>query len=359
MSKGGVLCNVRGGSVKEKNNSHKNGIKNTGVIVILASCLIMLMFLFIDSCINFNNKIYTTFRDFVINISMAGITIGAGTVLYSYFDFVKYIEQKLKGIVLDYDFLDRLEVDKKEEILNRLEKQLLYKSLVSTENTLYDFANSEIKKLSKEPFYESMYLNVNCYVKDGFIYKKIIRKYTLNYSMIKTFTYDLEKLTKTWFTDDSDDDSYNISKLTINDVDFFEYIQKESGIDKTKDTKYNKYIFYHFDESVDSIYKNIYNEEETLNVEVEYTTKVNVLDLTMSYRVYSPCKKFDVVFTYDKNMLDVFCEVFSFKDRIPNEQSICKDRIKLVTNDNCINVSFKDWILPGDGIIFVFALKNH
>lgn len=343
--------------MKNDKNTHKKGIKGIGIIIILASCFVLTVLLLCENLWEPENAIIKTLMDLVLNLCITGVTIGAGTVLYSYFDFVKYIEDQLKSIVLEQDFMDELSSQKKEEIANRLEKQMLYKDNECDENTLYDFAHSEIKKLIKKPFFESMHLNVYCKAENDFIYKKITRKYTLDYSADKNYKYDLEKLTKTWFLENSDEESFTITKLIINDNDYTDKIERCITRDECEPAeKYNTKICYQFKGEGHKAPAEIYNDTKKIDVEIEYVTKVSLEDTTMGFRVYYPCKRLSIVLSYEKETIDINYDTFCFKDRPSDEES--KNKIQTTVNHNCVDIVFNDWILPGDGTIFVFKLKN-
>ena len=90
---------------------------------------------------------------------------------------------------------------------------------------------------------------------------------------------------------------------------------------------------------------------------MHYTTSVEIDDNTMGYRVYLPCKRFDAHFSFDNEKMVVDAEVFAFKDRKVKADRIDKDRIRKTIGKDNVHVEINDWILPGDGILFIMG-KN-
>ena len=113
--------------------------------------------------VNYTNpidkKIADIFDQLLMCVGTTLMTIGAGTALYSYFDFVNYVQEKIKEVIIDYNFTDKLSDNQKKDLARKLEKELLHQS---TDNNLYDFVQEEVLTLAKQAYYEEFTLNVSC-----------------------------------------------------------------------------------------------------------------------------------------------------------------------------------------------------
>ncbi len=349
---------------KKKNKCKKNeklSINLIGIIIILAGVVVMAIMVGINSCIDEELWLWDFVYSFIINLAMTTVTIGAGTVLYSYFDFVNYICNNLKNIILEYKFIKNLNNDQKEDLLNKLSKDLIYDDENSPNDTLYCFVNNEIKELTKSIYYEQLYLNINCSCIDGKIIKDIVRIFTINYENTPCgYEFDLKRITNTSFVKDSNiPKPIEVTLLKINGKELTKNIEYR----KEEQLKFNQYqenCYYDFKED----YKFKQDEflkdgKKVLRIELHYQTIVPEEDNTMGFRVYAPCKSFEADFVYDHTISDTFCDAFAFKDRKANDRKMDEDRIDYIRNKNSVCVKIEDWILPGDGVIYVITPRNN
>lgn len=346
---------------KINNDETERNIKKTGWIIIFISVaglfLSMLIYTLVSDPTEENIVLYAIFQ-FLITGCLTCITIGGGTVLYSYFDFVNYIKKSLIDVIINNNFTDTLTNEKKANIIRKLEKELIYQQRVDDKNTLYDFVNEEVISLVKIPYYESVDLNVDCYYEGDKLRKDIIRTIVWNLNNNEGFTPKLETITQTYFMDvdsssaekDEKKKPYKINRLIIQKEDYTEKIEYHE--EPTENITYNKKSYYTFKDT-----EFIVKETETLMMREEYTTLVDKSDVTFSYRVYRPCKQFSVTFSYDNEKMEPSVSVFAFKDCNLDAVTIDKERIRTIYNNKTISVKIDDWILPGDGVIFVITPK--
>lgn len=357
---------LQGGYRIEKDETERN-IKKTGWIIICISIaalfLAMLIYTLLAEVQKENVILYAIFQ-FIITVCLTCITIGGGTVLYSYFDFVNYIKKSLIDVIINNNFTDTLTNDKKAKIIRKLEKEIIYQKKMDDENTLYDFVNKEVISLVKIPYYESVDLNVDCYYEGEKLRKDIIRTIVWNTNNNEGFLPKLETITQTYFMSDEEEakgtqgsEQQKIKPYTINKL----FIQKEDYTNKiqyceerTDNVTYNKKSYYKF-KDVNFVSKEI----ELLEMVENYTTIVDKSDMTFSYRVYRPCKRFSVTFSFDNKEMEPSVSVFAFKDCNLDAVALDRERIKTVYNNKTISVRINDWILPGDGVLFIIMPKSN
>lgn len=340
-----------------------SGFRKTGTIVIISFLLLFVIVILIDTSVfplplpEENTQSITMLNSFwngaytlLMNVAAAGVTIGAGTVLYAHFDFVQYVKSVLCKVILEYHFVDRLNDQEKEKLMRRLQKHLIYHDTVSGNDTLYDFVNEEVRTLTQGPYYEKMSANVNCKLENGKLVKHIVRQMTINCQQQTDFQFDLEKLIRCYFYGDAADAREN-KPFEMHDL----IINGESMIDKiecickaTKDDRgYGCVIGYRFKQGVGDVRP---NKDHILKIVMDYTTKVDKSDKTLCFRTYFPCKTLKATFVHEQS-LNVNPDVFCFKDR-KTDGSLDRERVQILQLENCITIDFQGWLLPGDGIIY-------
>ncbi|MCI8597770.1 MAG: hypothetical protein HFJ10_04925 [Lachnospiraceae bacterium] len=350
-------------------NKKQKGDKNIvfiGSIIILIGLIIFIIALWgtnVYEAIE-NNRCYMIIFNFIADIGKTIMTVGAGTVLYSYYDFVNYIKKILINIVIENNYVDDLSDDKKREIISRLEKQVIYGYEISDENTLYDFVNKEIQSLVKNIHYESMSLNINCRLSEqNKIEKDFIREFVCNFDVNQEYEIDLAFMTKCSFVkNDEIKTPFVIEEFQINGKNLINEIEmkcsEKDGAENSVDTYTTTYYYDFKNDNLRKAKNYIENKDKNIvKIFIKYKTVVPIEDNALAYRVYVPCKKFDAILVYDENIKEVFTDIFAFKDRKLNDRKLDTNRVSYSQNRNCISVSFKDWILPGDGIMYIFSIK--
>lgn len=339
------------GEIEEKN------IQKTGIIVILMGTILLLGIIIFDEIIvvNINTVVFKIIIDFVSAMATTIITIGAGTVLYGYFDFINYTKKELENIIINDNYVDKLSLDEKKNIINRLEKQVLYGKNVSKGN-LYDFVNEEIHTLVNKTYYEYVKLFVNCTKENGRIKKKIIRKFECNYEAQDEYIIDLESITMMIFRQNmTGTKPFVLESLKINGHEMKDKVgYREQEIDSADD--YNMSSVYYFLNEMDKKGSN-YGKDKRIVFEMQYTTLVDIDDRTMCFRTQIPCKRFETHMHYDSKEMKIFAEIFTFKALTPSGDALNHERIQNIQTVDEIHVEINDWILPGDGIIYIIVLE--
>jgi formylmethanofuran dehydrogenase subunit D len=217
---------------------------------------------------------------------------------------------------------------------------------------LYDFVNTEVKELSRKTFFEEYSVHTYCSIQDNMIYKQFIKTFTINYKGTPDFKIDLKYLTHCTFKSYNKSDDFQpltINELLVNGKNITDKIKY--CLTDTNDKLYNKQCYYAFKNEKD-MQASTYSSDK-ITVCLKYVTFVEADDKLLTQRVYMPCKSFEYIFSYDPKIFNAIAEPFSFKDVLVEEACINKEKIKIIYTDNCIHVKMNDWILPGDGVIFL------
>lgn len=354
--------------LERKRNKGQNNILIIGVLVILLGVLIILASIIlsaayiptIEESYILKLKIWTVIDDLLMCLGTTVITVGAGTALYSYFDFVNYMQDKMKRVMIDYEFTDILSENEKKKLATKLEKEIVHQV---AGNNLYDFVQDEVLSLAKQAFYEKHILTISCEKVDQTIVKTIHRSYILNCSSQADF--DIAGANMFTICHHNKDD-INIAKdvtLNINGTIFsLEDYDKEEK--PSNEEVYNKQCILSLKkEAIDRMQKSMDKEnwDNLYKVESDMVSVVQENDLTFAYRLFYPCKSTMFLFTYNPDEFEVMENIFAFKD---TDLSNMEDNpVKVIHNRGSILIEINNWVLPGDGVVFVLApissKRNH
>lgn len=344
--------------ISAKTNARRN-IFAYGIIFITIGIIVILLSIIYSVCcqphypnLPLKTKMKDVINQLLMCIGTTLITIGAGTALYSYFDFVNYVQNKIKDVIIDYNFTDKLSDEEKKKLTRKLEKELLHQN---TDNNLYDFVQEEVLSLAKQAYYEEFTLNVSCKKCGNEIHKTIYKDYIINCESQPDFDIaeNNEFTVKCKSTCDNAP-SENV-KLNINTIDFADD-DYSVAISTTSDEVYNKIHKYTLSESARSKIENATSDnwDHKYYVKSEMISIVKDDDMSFSFRLYYPCKSTTFLFTYNPDEFEVMEDVFVFKD-FDNNDSAQKKPIITRRNKGSIFVKIDNWILPGDGITFVLS----
>lgn len=344
--------------ISAKTNARRN-IFAYGIIFITIGIIVILLSIIYSVCcqphypnLTLKTKMKDVINQLLMCIGTTLITIGAGTALYSYFDFVNYVQNKIKDVIIDYNFTDKLSDEEKKKLTRKLEKELLHQN---TDNNLYDFVQEEVLSLAKQAYYEEFTLNVSCKKCGNEIHKTIYKDYIINCESQPDFDIaeNNEFTVKCKSTCDNAP-SENV-KLNINTIDFADD-DYSVVISTTSDEVYNKIHKYTLSESARSKIENATSDnwDHKYYVKSEMISIVKDDDMSFSFRLYYPCKSTTFLFTYNPDEFEVMEDVFVFKD-FDNNDSAQKKPIITRRNKGSIFVKIDNWILPGDGITFVLS----
>lgn len=290
--------------------------------------------------------------DLLMCLGTTLITVGAGTALYSYFDFVNYVQEKIKDVIIDYNFTDALSDEEKKSLAYKLEKEILH----HTEgNNLYDFVQDEVLSLAKKAFYEEFTLNVACEKVGSEIHKAIYKDYIINCKAEPKFDISKNNEFVIKCKETCENNPAGNIKLTINDVEFSDEDYAAES-ENTDDEVYNKRCTYTLNEQakekIGAVVKDDWDYLYTVKSEVLSVVRDD--DMTFSFRLYHPCKSTTFLFTYNPEQFEVMEDVFVFKDT-DTDENVKKKAITTRRNKGSIHVKIDNWILPGDGITFVLS----
>ena len=174
--------------------------------------------------------------------------------------------------------------------------------------------------------------------------------------VIKTLTYSRYKaLTYLKNIKDQNDKSINpviLKKLVVNGNDITDEFKNSltSGTNEgdLKSTYPNSYSL----DKNNNNFKKYMTFKDSIYVDMEYSTLVDMTDLMYSHQIDKACKHYCMHFNVKPNEFDITVLGFGFMSLGNTKRQRC------VETNNGYMLRFLDWILPGDGVCVMLNSKN-
>ena len=323
-----------------------------------------LFLVFVGIMIMGNDDFPKILGEFIKEIGIA--TIISGGLIFSletdhYRKYFSEISKKQStDLLIDDSYIKNLNDEKRESLKNKLDKELFFKNRISDDDKLWDFHNQEIAQLLNDYYYSQYNLLINCRIEKLDNNVMVIKK-NLNRKII------FENPTK------------NEHLITVPLDSYFEEIE---GINNSNLLKVNKCVYrleqpscvlnknitesvknkITFDEEDNSEFNSYFvavkcNEEielppnSKLTLEYETETIVPLTDKQYVHRLSKPCKNYRTTFVLlDSKNYSLDGWGFAFND---------KNKLNLIRNPYLIEITFDDWVLPGDGCVIILREESH
>ena len=262
--------------------------------------------------------------------------------MLDFFSYIKYAQERIKEVVIDKDFLKTVNDDEKKKIISTLESSLYFKGEDIPPDSLYTNIKETVIPLLDMEYYEKYHTHIDCEIKDGKIYKKIFNDFSI-FSPKENSVYKLPF--SVYFSLDDIEEieaPYSFKNLCFNDVPI-SISENDTVVNEIQDNADVRKKSYTFQRSL--------NLKQGLNsVYYEITSVVDCSDNIYSRTITIPCKNYVVDF-HIKNP-DYCVKVHGFAIDV-------KDNVKIKYYANTCRIEFTDWVIPGDGFIFIINKKKE
>lgn len=329
--------------IEEKTDYNKINIKSRASLVLIIALLVFV----VSSVIKFANSGHTggwyTVLDITASLieSVSGIILGlsVGNMSLDFFSYADYMKDRIKEVIVEKSFLDKVSDDEKYRMIEILESSLYFNNEPLPPDSLYYNVKNKIIPLYEKQHYEKTYTYIDCKVENGKIYKEIYNEITLfNYEDNKVY-----KLPCTVYYDKNDildiEKPYNISDVRLN-----------NDILKLPDIPYS---------SEDDV-----RDVEKTKFSFEYPIQLKKGKNIISYVVNSVVNESDNIYS---KTITVPCKNCIVEMQMENDDytitglGYAIDKIESINiryiNKMC-RIECRDWIIPGDGFIFVINAKK-
>lgn len=282
------------------------------------------------------------FSSIAIGISLAIFQLGIISLLLGFFDRLDYAKNIVKEIMYEDKECLKLNEEKRENLKKALEESLYD---CKDENSLYKVVQNKILPYTKSWYFEEYTSNIFVQKKGN----KIIKNFQ-DILIINKSNEIKENIIIEWkdiigdrlFVDNSDENNFDLKCVNIFRGKDVKTIDKKNIVKKpTNNSQYkSKYIISLGDDII------LYDDE--IKVELIYTSTV-VNDNIYCKQVKKPCKSFYSCISYDDSIQDINLLNYGFIEANSNNYK----NYQLNKNNKLINFKFNNWILPGEGFLFL------
>lgn len=300
-----------------------------------------------------SSPFFVAFDEIFTNVSNVFIAVGLGSVILEFFGYIKYIKERLRDILIDDEYLEILNVEKKEELVNKLEEELYYPGVKYVDRTsLFHVVKDEIKPLLKEYYFEEYLIRVKCEIYNQKYFKKsIYKKIVYNHLKPEENIFISNPPLRIHLNSIEGQKVFQLTKFIFGtseeDKDLTQKVLKYVNDDKPTQSGYD--LMYTI--NLEEIKEEFKLKDGQAKIILEYTTISAIEDdKYYSHRVSRPCKNYCIHFDYDPNLLVVHGEGFGFMDTI-------KSRVEQRNHGDSQVIRFFNWILPGNGVNFTILPK--
>ncbi|KJS15499.1 MAG: hypothetical protein VR69_13090 [Peptococcaceae bacterium BRH_c4b] len=329
-------------------------VKLYPVAVILLSLLILLI------CSN-HEIIYGSRKDVpykllyavIHEVGIALFILGSITILLELSDFREYFFSRLNDILIKDEYISVLNQDKLRNLENKVQKLLYFKEQQNDKKSFFYKVQNDVKPLINGCYFDYYEIRVECKIEDNLIKKKMTKIFEIVNPNVNEIEESIPIDSSMQIIDGIEDgDLYKVESLSIKSISIDDYgnkTEKDNTIDdlgliytKCDDESINKY-------NIRVQTNKTITVKDRCKVEIIYNTITPMSDPFFTHRVRKPCKRYRCVFHFKNDIYELAGYGFGFMDR---NNKITKNNFT-----GGIELSFKDWILPGDGVIFTLLRR--
>ncbi|OPX86833.1 MAG: hypothetical protein A4E53_02866 [Pelotomaculum sp. PtaB.Bin104] len=280
--------------------------------------------------------------------------LGSITILLELGDFREYFFRRLNDSLIRDEYICNLHPDKLKALENRIQKVLYFKDQPSNKDSFFYNVQNNVKPLIDGCYYDDYEIRIDCKIENDLIKKKITKRFEI-INPVRDILYETVPINALMRNIDGIDDKYlyQLEMLLIKTITTTEQGSNCLAENITDDIKIN--YTRSIDEAIKEYNLKVYCEhkievEERCIVELTYNTITPLTDQHFTHRVGKPCKRYRCIFYLNPNEnYDLTGYGFGFMDR---NNTAFKNSFS-----SGIEIIFKDWILPGDGVIFTILKK--
>ncbi len=266
-------------------------------------------------------------------------SIGVALITSTFVNGLKYYFETSENLVKE-GFFDRLSMDEVREIKDKMEDKLYFEKNEHDKDNFYSFFGQELSTLLDKSYYKKYEARVICQIKDDYIKKTIYKRLEIVNPSRRPVTEKIpfEAYMKKVDRIDNINELYRIVSFKVNSEDKTGQIRDCLKIEDISAKCSDGYCIKVAAEYEFKIVKSasIYMIIETLAPKT---------DVFFTNYVTKPCKDYNIIFVIDKDSYEVDGYIFGLVDG-------SKNRLVEGKLGNGMELGFRDWILPGDGVVF-------
>ena len=266
------------------------------------------------------------------NISGVILGLSLGNMYLDFFSYADYMKKRIEEVIIEKDFLKTMNDIEKEKIISGLESSLYFDGGEIQSDSLYYNVKSKIVPLKE--YYEKSFTHIDCVVKDGKIYKTLYTTLVINlkedvtrYKLPFSITFNKKDIGKR-------KKAYNIKEIEVNNEPI-EILDEYLICEDSEELKGQAVYSFVYPFTLKKGKNTIYYVSQSI---------VDINDNTYTRSIAVPCKNC---------VIEMYLQNDDYK-LLGQGFAIDKEKILDIKyyNNSC-RIEFKDWIIPGDGCIFV------
>lgn len=271
-------------------------------------------------------------------------SLGVAMITSTFINILKYWVENTETLV-NYGFISRLTKDEMKDLKSKIESELYFRDNNHDKDNFYNFFEKELSSLLNECYCKTHKARIDCRICDNHISKTIRKKLEIvnpskREAIVKIpFGAELQKVENI-----EDNKLYQIKKFMVDSKDFTEEINEKLHISDGCPENTDAYCI-----KINTFWDVKVKGQCVIDMIIE--TVVPLEDVCFSNKVTMPCKEYNIIFILNDSNYKLSWHNFGFMGNH-------KDRIIEDPLDNGLEIGFKDWILPGDGVVIAISKKD-
>ena len=325
---------------KDKKDYNKVNIKSRARLTLIIATLVFLFSVAVKtgSLYIFENEKVLTAIDIIGSLaeSVSGIILGLsiGNMSLDFFSYADYMRERIEEVIIKKNFLKTISDKEKRNIIEMLESSLYFNDQPVDVNSLYYNIKNKIVPLRQ--YYERSFTHIDCRIEDGFIYKTLYNTLVIKTEEEETYYKLPFSVAFNKNNINQKKEAYNITRVMVNGEPV-EILKKHLVCDKTRDNVH------------------VYSFEYPLTLKkgintIQYVSNsiVNIQDNTYTRTVVVPCKNCVVEMSLQNEDYEILGQGFAIEK---------EKNLDIQYYNKACRIEFRDWIIPGDGCIFIINKK--
>lgn len=298
------------------------------------------------------------------SMAMAGLPIGIISIIFAFFDRLSYAREQIAKVIFDEEGYLHFNEKKLREIKNNIERNLCLQS--SDPHNLYSTVQNSLDNIIKNIYVNELIIHIDCKIENDMIKKNVDEMFEfalpklINQEIIKTTLSDLipkhmlqSNKSQCLLEDEQKCDLCNNTciydfQLSVNDRPI-EMKLKEEKLESANYIDY-KYQYGYVCAHVEDDTINISNDPSKMHL--KFKSRVPLSDPIYMFKCKMATRNLTIHFDYNPDELTILPVGFGFMDRK------IQDNMQISHFPRSIKIRFKDWLLPGNGVVFVILKKQ-
>lgn len=269
---------------------------------------------------------------------LAGIkSLGLAVITSTLINILKNWMESTENLV-NNGFINRLTKCETKDLKSKIESELYFRDNNHNKDNFYNFFEQELSSLLNDCYYKLYKTKIECKVSEKYISKTIRKKFEIVNPSKKEaiveipFGAEMQKVEGV-----ENDRLYVIKKFMVDSEDYTKEINDSLKIRENCAECSDAYcidVYTSWDVKVKKI--------QVIDMIIETIVPIN--DVCFSNKITKPCKEYNLIFILNEPSYQLSWHSFGFMGNH-------KDMLIEEPMDNGLEIGFKDWILPGDGVI--------